>query len=149
LNTKKVHILLAEDDEDDILFFREAINSLQLNCELAVVHNGEDAVNHFMQSSFPPDFIFLDINMPRMNGIEALKAIKSAHPSSDVHVIMLSTSMSEPMVEQSYRFGASLYIQKPTNFNDLKEYLIFCLINLKNTAVQPGFILNDYLKGAH
>ena len=140
--------MLAEDDEDDILFFREAINSLNLNCELAVVNNGESAVSYFMENPLLPDFVFLDINMPRMNGIEALKAIKSAHPSNDVHVIMLSTSMSEPMVEQSYRFGASIYIQKPTSFNDLKEYVLFCLTQLKHTAVQPGFILNDYLKKA-
>jgi len=149
LSTKKIHILLAEDDEDDILFFREAINSLDLNCELMVVTNGESAVSYFTENSVLPDFIFLDINMPRMNGIEALKAIKSVHPSNDVHVVMLSTSMSEPMVEQSYRFGASIYIQKPTSFNDLKEYLLFCLTNLKHTVIQPGFILNDHLKSVH
>lgn len=142
MSEKKQHILLAEDDEDDILFFREAIHSLSLPCELIVVNNGEHAVNYFSVSKILPDFVFLDINMPKLNGIEALKAIKAMHPSNDIHVVMLSTSMSEPMVEQSYRFGASIYIQKPTNFNDLKEYLHYCLTRLAHTAIQPGFILS-------
>ncbi len=141
---KQQHILLAEDDEDDILLFREAIQSLSLPYELVVVTNGEHAVNHFSVSKILPDFVFLDINMPKLNGIEALKAIKKMHPSNDIHVVMLSTSMSEPMVEQSYRYGASIYIQKPTNFNELKEYLWYCLSRLKHTAIQPGFILNNH-----
>jgi CheY-like chemotaxis protein len=148
LSIKKLHILLAEDDEDDILFFREAINSLSLSCELIVVNNGEHAVNYFSESNHLPDFVFLDINMPKLNGIEALKAIKMIHPSNDVHVVMLSTSMSDPMVEQSYRFGASMYIQKPTNFNDLKEYIFYCLTRLRNSVVQPGFILNRHFNDA-
>jgi DNA-binding NarL/FixJ family response regulator len=139
---------LAEDDEDDVLFFREAVNALSFPCELSVVNDGEHAVNFFLKSNSLPDFIFLDINMPKLNGIEALKAIKSRHPSNDLHVVMLSTSMSESMVEQSYRFGASLYIQKPTNFNDLKEYISYCLNQLPHIAVQPGFILNRNFKDA-
>lgn len=146
MSKKQQHILLAEDDEDDILFFREAIHSLSLPCELIVVNNGEHAVNHFSVSKILPDFVFLDINMPKLNGIEALKAIKTIHPSNDVHVVMLSTSVSESMVEQSYRYGASIYIQKPTNFNELKEYLYYCLTHLGHTAVQPGFILNRHLR---
>lgn len=118
---------------------------MPIPCTLSVVSNGECAVNYFSQCTTLPDFVFLDINMPKMNGIEALKIIKRLHPSNDLHVIMLSTSMSEPMVEQSYRFGASIYIQKPTNFNDLKAYVTYCLMELKHKAVEPGFILNHHL----
>ena len=118
---------------------------MPMPCELSVVSNGECAVNYFSHCTILPDFVFLDINMPKMNGIEALRIIKRLHPSNDLHVIMLSTSMSEPMVEQSYRFGASIYIQKPTNFNDLKEYVAYCLLHLKYKAVEPGFILNHHL----
>lgn len=118
---------------------------MPIPCELVVVSNGEHAVNHFSECKVLPDFVFLDINMPKMNGIEALKMIKQLHPSKDLHVIMLSTSMSEPMVEQSYRFGASIYIQKPTNFNDLKAYVTYCLMQLKHKAVEPGFILNHHV----
>jgi CheY-like chemotaxis protein len=139
---------LAEDDEDDVLFFREALYALSVPCELSVVSDGEHAVNFFSESDVLPDFVFLDINMPKLNGIEALKAIKTRHPSNDLHVVMLSTSMSESMVEQSYRFGASIYIQKPTNFNDLKEYLSYCLNRLRHAVIQPGFILNQHFKDA-
>lgn len=148
MNINKLHILLAEDDEDDILFFREAINALSLSCELVVVNNGEDAVNYFSEGLILPDFVFLDINMPKLNGIEALKAIKTMHPANEVHVIMLSTSTSDLMVEQSYRFGASMYIQKPTSFKDLREYVFYCLTELRDTAIQPGFILNKHFRGA-
>lgn len=141
---QKRHILLAEDDEDDVVFFREAVQALSLPFELTVVNNGEHALNYISESSTLPDFVFLDINMPKLNGIETLKAIRALHPSHDIHVIMLSTSLSEIMVEQSYRFGASLYIQKPTRFADLKHYVSYCLTHLQEKAVQEHFVLNRY-----
>ncbi len=149
MNTQNLHILLAEDDEDDTHFFKEAIHSINPNYELTIVNNGEKAVNYFKGATDLPDFIFLDINMPKLNGIEALKMIKDVHPSNDLHVVMLSTSMSDKMVEQSYRYGASMYIQKPTSFTDLVEYLNYCLVNLNNTAVQQGFVLNQKFKNSN
>jgi len=145
LTGKALNILLAEDDGDDVLFFREALDAMPVSCNLAVVNNGEEAVGFFSQTRQRPDFVFLDINMPKLNGIEALRAIRAMHPSHDVYVIMLSTSVSEHMVDQSYRFGASLYVQKPTRFADLKHYLLYCLTQLRLQAVEPGFILNHHL----
>lgn len=144
MTSPKLHILLAEDDEDDVLFFREAVNALPLACELVVVSNGEHAVNYFSESGRVPDYVFLDINMPKLNGIEALKAIRAVQPPPDTQVIMLSTSISEFMVEQSYHFGASIYIHKPTQFGDLKQYILYCLTELRHKAVEPGFILNHH-----
>lgn len=144
MTVQKLHILLAEDDEDDVLFFREALSDLPLICELAVVSNGEHAVNYFSESNCAPDFVFLDINMPKLNGIEALKAIKAIQSSDETHVIMLSTSITEFMVEQSYHFGASMYIQKPTQFGDLRQYILYCLTQLSHKPADPGFILNQH-----
>ena len=149
MNTDNLHILLAEDDEDDSHLFKEAIYSINATCNLTIVNNGEKAVSYFKETLNLPDFIFLDINMPKMNGIEALKSIKELHPSNDLHVIMLSTAMSDKMVELSYRYGAGMYIQKPTKFNDLVDYLNYCLNDLKNTTIQKGFVLNEKFKNSN
>jgi len=146
LDKQNLHILLAEDDEDDSHFFQEAISSINKNYRLTIVNNGEKAIQYFKEAILMPDFIFLDINMPMVNGIECLKRIKSLHPSNDISIIMLSTSMSEKMVESSYRYGANMFIQKPTNFNDLIKYLDYCIHNLRHVSIQKGFVLNKEFK---
>ena len=82
-----------------------------------------------------PHFVFLDINMPLVDGIECLKGIRRVHPPGNLPVIMLSTSRSAYMVEQSYSNGASFYLQKPNQISELADQLKFCLDHL--TAEVP------------
>lgn len=116
-----------------------------VDCEVITVSNGEQLVAYLKTTRQFPCFIFLDINMPRLNGIECLRHIRTNYPDSDVRVIMLSTAISTQVVEQSYRLGADLYIQKPGKFNELKRYVQYCL-NHQEQRVSPGdFVLNDLL----
>jgi CheY-like chemotaxis protein len=139
----KSTILLADDDDDDRVFFREALEQLNFAGELISVNNGEKVIDFFKSTARVPDFVFLDINMPRLNGIECLKFISDVFPDRNFHVIMLSTATAHTVVEQSYLLGASLYIQKPNKFNDLAKYLNYCLTRLERPASKNNFLLNE------
>jgi DNA-binding NtrC family response regulator len=145
LNQIPLKIFLADDDEDDRDFFSEALNSVDPNCELVMVNNGEKAISFFRENNYVPDFVFLDINMPKKNGIECLKFIKSMHPGAKFHVVMLSTSSAISLVDMSYKHGASIYIQKPSRFNELVRYLKYCLIEMKTDGSKKNFVLNRHL----
>lgn len=144
--SKNITVLLADDDDDDRDFFHEALEHIQFRGQLITVNNGEKAIDFLKKAKQPPDFVFLDINMPRLNGIECLKFIKDIHPTG-FHVIMLSTAIAPHVVDQSYKNGASLYIQKPNKFSELAKYLHYCLTQLQDSLPEKSFILNERLKG--
>ena len=145
MNQAPLKIFLADDDEDDREFFSEALNSVHPNCELIMVNNGEKAISFFMENNYLPDFVFLDINMPKKNGIECLKFIKSIHPDAKFHVVMLSTSSAIAVIDQSYQNGASMYIQKPSRFNELVRYLKYCIVEMQDSSNKEHFVLNRHL----
>lgn len=149
MNQKPLRIFLADDDEDDRGFFAEALESVHPHCDLFMVNNGEKAINFFRDGNIVPDFIFLDINMPKKTGIECLKFIRSMYPTNlHPYVIMLSTSSSINVVDMSYEHGATMYIQKPGRFNELVRYLKFCLLELNSSPAREHFLLNDRFKNA-
>ncbi len=124
----------------------EALEELMTDCHLTTVSNGEQLITHLKTTSCFPDFIFVDINMPRLNGIECLRHIRTSYPESSARIIMLSTAASSQVIEQSYLLGADVYIQKPGKFNELKGYIHYCLHNLDRKIARQDFVLNDLLK---
>ena len=87
-----VNILLADDDSDDCLFFKDVLDELNLPTLLTTVHNGEQLMEVLLKSTELPDILFLDLNMPRKNGFECLSAIKQTKKLNQVPVIIFSTS---------------------------------------------------------
>jgi len=146
LKDNKIKIFLAEDDDDDRDFFNAALDSLQSEVELITVNNGEQVINFFKSQSTLPDLVFLDINMPKADGIECLKYIKKMYPNNDLPVIMLSTASSDKVIELSYQHGASIYIEKPSQFKHLITFIDYCIHELKNAPVDAEFVLNRRLK---
>ena len=124
-NSPKVHILLAEDDSDDIMFFEEAINASSITAILVTVADGEKLMKVLskVDSPPPPDVIFLDINMPKKNGKECLEEIRRKKIFDSVPVIMFSTSTSSSDIDETYKKGANLYIPKSFFFSDQKNIL--------------------------
>lgn len=117
-------ITLAEDDEDDRLFFTDAFEELKINTIVNTVNNGRELLNYLHhQETVLPNIIFLDLNMPILNGIECLKEIKLNDKFKDIAIAIYSTSTSEQDVEDTFVLGANIYIKKPSNFNDLKKIL--------------------------
>lgn len=117
-------ITLADDDEDDRLFFTDAFEELKINTIVNTVNNGKELLsflNH--HETVLPNIIFLDLNMPILNGIDCLKEIKSNDKFKDIAIAIYSTSSSDQDVENTFVLGANIYIKKPSNFNDLKKIL--------------------------
>ena len=117
-------ITLADDDEDDRLFFTDAFDELKINTVVNTVKNGRELINFLDHpETVLPNIIFLDLNMPILNGIDCLKELKQNDKFKDIAIAIYSTSSSEEDIENTFVLGANIYIKKPSNFNDLKKIL--------------------------
>jgi len=112
---KPVHILLVEDNEGDIILTREALKEGKIKNEISVARDGEEALAFLKEASLLPDLVLLDINLPRMNGLELLTIIKQDDDLKKIPVIMLTTSVSEKDIFESYTNYANCFISKPVN----------------------------------
>jgi CheY-like chemotaxis protein len=122
---KKISIVLADDDEDDRLFFKEAIEQLNLNSDLNLVENGNELMKYLEDLNSPlPDLVFLDLNMPRKGGLECLREIRTSKKLKGLTVAIYSTSSSEEDIEECFVRGANVYINKPNNFESIKTVLL-------------------------
>jgi CheY-like chemotaxis protein len=131
-------ILLAEDDADDILIFKEVISDFLITVNLHIAQNGIEAIDLFNQLT-STDIIFLDINMLLMDGLECLTNIRTR--SDSVAILMLSSSNSKDVVERSRQLGANGYITKPTNI-DYYRTVIKEVLTIDWTKDSPAFYVN-------
>lgn len=116
---RPIRVLVAEDDEDDKIFISDAFNQLKMLNNVNFVENGEELINHLNSSDPLPDLIFLDLNMPVVNGIQALKIIKKDKILRKIPVVVLTTSKNDKDICKSYEIGINAYIVKPFTFEDL------------------------------
>ncbi len=124
MNQRPIQLLLADDDEDDRLFFKEAISALEVETQLTMAENGQQMMNFLLlEELILPDIIFLDLNMPGKSGMQYLNEIRGHPKLSTISIAIYSTSSSEKDIEDAFIYGANIYINKPNNFNDLKEVL--------------------------
>jgi CheY-like chemotaxis protein len=122
--TEALHILLAEDDHDDRIFFKDAISNSKVKTIVTTVNDGHELMEYLTQSEVTlPGLIFLDLNMPKKNGIECLAEIRAHARLKDLSIAIYSTSASEADIEETFVKGANVYIKKPNNFDDLKKVL--------------------------
>tara|TARA_R100001369_G_scaffold92896_1_gene141072 strand:+ start:89157 stop:89588 length:432 start_codon:yes stop_codon:yes gene_type:complete len=113
-----IDILLIEDNEGDILLTKEALLEGDILKELQVVKDGWEALLYLekkenYKSAKTPDLILLDINLPKLNGFEVLKKIRSAENTKNIPVVILSTSTSDNDIKKSIKYHANYYISKP------------------------------------
>jgi CheY-like chemotaxis protein len=146
MNEKELMILLADDDTDDCLLFKDALAELPVHTQLTTVYNGEQLMQLLNKDGQAPDILFLDLNMPRKNGFDCLVEIRQNGKLDELAVITISTSYQEDMVKQLYKNGAQHYIHKPNNFSELKN-LIQNAITLSSKKIpartlQENFVLS-------
>jgi CheY-like chemotaxis protein len=128
LPTKPIHILLADDDEDDRFLTREAFRQHFPASEVSFVEDGEDLMDYLTfggryvgAKHGLPELILLDLNMPRKDGREALREIKASENLRHIPIIILTTSDAGEDIEKSYFNGANSFITKPNSFQRLSE----------------------------
>lgn len=112
------NVLLVEDNEGDILLAKEAVEELKLSINLNIVKDGEKALAYLRReaeftTATHPDLVLLDINIPKISGLDVLKKLKSDPLLKSIPIIMLTTSSSEKDVELAYKNHANCYIVKP------------------------------------
>ena len=124
MQTDYIHIILADDDEDDRLFFTDAFSELKINTKVQTYNDGVELMNYLnSDEAVLPQVLFLDLNMPKKNGIECLHEIKSNKKFDDIAIAIYSTSSSEEYIEETFVSGANIYIKKPNDFDTLKKVL--------------------------
>lgn len=118
-------ILLVEDNAKDVELTLEALDEHNLANHVAVAKDGVDAMEYLryegkykLRSSGYPAVILLDIKMPRMDGLEVLRAIRSDNKLKMIPVVMLTSSREEPDLKECYELGVNAYVVKPVNFGD-------------------------------
>ena len=120
---KPVDVLLVEDDEGDILMTREAFEFHKIRNPLHVVSDGERALQYVRQTgpfadAPRPGLILLDINLPRLSGLEVLAELKADPELAVIPVVVLTTSQAEEDILRSYRLHANAYVSKPVDFEN-------------------------------
>ncbi|MTI22364.1 response regulator [Fulvivirga sp. RKSG066] len=135
-----IKILLADDDADDCIFFREALDDLPYAISLTTVNNGVELMKVLMvDQDYNPNVLFLDLNMPMKNGIECLAEIKAHSVLKHIPVIICSTSYNSEVVTALYDIGADYYIRKPGSFHELKQFISKILSAMANKNLgQPS-----------
>ncbi len=120
---KPVQILLVEDNPDDVLITRRALERSRVANDLHVARDGREALDFIFregergQNTPRPDLILLDVNLPRVNGMEVLSRIRANTDTTFIPVIMLTSSDRDEDVVSSYTLGSNTYIQKPVEFD--------------------------------
>ena len=132
----RINILMADDDEDDRMLMKEALDESNLANAIHFVEDGEELMQYLYKTgkfsarpTFKPGLILLDLNMPKIDGKEALRLIKSDVDLRRIPVVILSTSKSEADVIDTYDLGVNSFICKPVDFDewgaisrDIKNY---------------------------
>ncbi|MBM4370290.1 MAG: response regulator [Deltaproteobacteria bacterium] len=131
---RPARILLVEDSEGDIYIFRRALREAKFLNEIQAIQDGEQAWEHLrsLPPAERPDVIFLDINLPRLTGLELLKRMHADEGLSQIPVIMLTISQEEEDIVQAYDYGAFSFISKTVQ----PENLLDIISNLDRLYVQ-------------
>lgn len=131
MKVQPITILMADDDEEDRMLTQKAFELNRLGNDLRFVEDGEDLLDYLHQrgkyadpASAPrPGLILLDLNMPRLDGREALAAIKSDPSLRRIPVVVMTTSEADQDIARSYDLGANSYVTKPVTFDSLAQVI--------------------------
>ncbi len=125
-NLKKEKILLVEDDPDHAELIMEVLEEENVQKEIILLQDGLEALNYFQKygengAQIRVNLIILDLNLPKVHGMDVLKILKQNSRFSSIPVAILSTSSDEKTIEEIYKNGADNYIEKPTLYEDFVE----------------------------
>jgi DNA-binding response OmpR family regulator len=132
-------IMLAEDDEDDRMMFKEVIQQVNPGFTLQIVSDGHQLLS--LLENILPDILFLDLDMPYKNGLECLVAIRENEKMQDLPVVMFSSTTRQANIQTAYEMGAHLFLIKSAYF---KEYVASVNAILELDWSNPGTIKEQY-----
>ena len=141
-----LNVYLADDDSDDRTFFSDALREIPIPSKIFEFNNGVDLMADLISETIDkPNVIFLDLKMPMMDGFECLSDIRDLAKYTNTPVIIYSTSYHPKEIHRLKEMGASLYLQKPSSYNQLKTLLHKCLRYVNSPEgikVEPEFVIS-------
>ena len=120
---KMLNILLIEDDAIELMKFKRVLNKLELNHKITEAENGKIALDILNAKEIIPNIIILDLNMPKLNGIEFLEILKNDEQLRNIPAIVLTTSNNYRDVLECYKIGIAGYVLKPLKYDDYLEQI--------------------------
>lgn len=150
MNLEELDLLLVEDNQDDVDLAIHALRREKLANRILVVRDGEEALDclfcrgRFQHRSFdrPPKLVLLDLKLPKVDGIEVLKQVKSDSRTRTIPVVIMTSSKEERDLVASYNLGANSYIQKPVDFDQFRETVktigLYWLVINQPPVVEPA-----------
>jgi CheY-like chemotaxis protein len=120
---KSKNIFLVDDDVDDQLFFTDALREIDSGISCSIANNGKEALEYLRELKLLPEILFLDLNMPFMNGYECLSQLKNEPRLSRIPVVIFTTSNDPKDAEITHQLGAEVFLSKPPEFGQLREKL--------------------------
>ncbi|MCK9611342.1 MAG: response regulator [Bacteroidales bacterium] len=128
MNDNIVDILLVEDNPQDVELTLRTLNKHHIANNIFVVIDGEEALDYLFckgkfseRENIPPKVIFLDIKLPKVNGLEVLKTIKMDEELRNIPIVMLTSSLEDPDIKAAYALGANSYVVKPVDIVSFTE----------------------------
>ena len=115
---KQLSILLVEDDSIEAMKFNRTVAKLDIDCSITEVKNGEEGIKFLKENKSLPNIILLDLNMPKMNGIEFLKILKGDDVLKYIPTIILTTSCHQKDLLDCYKIGVAGYMIKPLKYSE-------------------------------
>lgn len=142
-----INVLLADDDKDDCLFFKEALEELEFPTRLTTVYDGQQLMQLLTTNSTEIfHVLFLDLNMPRKNGFVCLEEIKQSEQLKSLPVIIFSISYDPIYADRLFENGAQHYICKPNNYSDLTKIIQQALMSVMKQNIPQSSKDNFLLK---
>lgn len=125
---KVLDILMVDDDPGDIRITQEALKECKIATRLTSCSDGQDALDYLNKrgkyaQAVRPHVIFMDINMPRMNGLEALKLIKADPALAEIPIVILTTSEADRDIHASYKMHANCFVSKPVDLDQFTKVI--------------------------
>lgn len=145
---KAVGILLVEDDDGQAMLVEKNLRRAGLSNNFLRLKDGQEALDYFFETdgtpktmSFEQMVVLLDVNMPRVNGVEVLKRLKENNTTASIPIVMLTTTDDPREIERCYEYGCNLYITKPVEYESFIEAVrrlgfFLQIIKVPNTARQ-------------
>lgn len=127
-----MHVLFVDDDTDESYLFNEALEHAGLNIQLSKAKNGNELLT-YLHTKPLPDLVFMDLNMPYKDGLEALAEVRKDSRFNRLPLVIYSSTKNDFQVETSYTHGANLYVVKPNNFDTMVQIVKkVCTMDWKN-----------------
>ena len=144
-NTRPVNVLLVEDNPGDVRLTQEAFKEAKISIKLDVTMDGAEAINFLKKEgeyadAVTPDLILLDLNLPKKDGREVLKEIKTDNLLKRIPVVVLTTSNAEQDIMKSYNLHVNCYINKPVDFEKFFDIIQKIEEFWLSTAILPTMV---------